>query len=274
MSSSPPATELALPQDGIVLELRPLQSGIVVLGHAARGLLVVLLAWQLAIWLLDPPAFLLPSPMRVFMVLGERADFLLHHAALTSVEIVLGLLFGTLAGCLVALSSVALPAFGTLVWPGVLVLQAMPVFALAPLLVLWFGFGLASKVVMASLIIFFPVASAFADGLRRTDPAVLESAALLGASRQAVLWRLRVPLALPSLLTGLRVAAPLAPLGAVIGEWVGASGGLGFIMLQANARMQSDILFAALFVLAAQTLLLRFLVDRLATRIAPWAPER
>ncbi|MEC5325543.1 ABC transporter permease [Aurantimonas sp. A3-2-R12] len=237
------------------------------------GTLAVLVLWQLSILILSPPHFMLPAPLDVFATLIDRHAFLLHHAGITLLEIVLGLIFGTLAGIVIALAVTSLPGMMQVVWPVILVLQALPVFAIAPLLVLWFGFGLASKVVMAGLIIFFPVASAFADGLRRTDPTLLEAAALSGADRWQILRLIRIPLALPGLITGLRVAAPLAPLGAVIGEWVGASGGLGFIMLQANARMQTDILFAALLILAVLTLALRFLVDELAGLLVPWAKE-
>src|SRR5690606_22034934 len=129
-----------------------------------------------------------------------------------------------------------------------------------------------SKVVMASLIIFFPVASAFADGLRRTGAEVLEAAAASGAGHWQILCGIRIPLALPALVSGLRVAAPPAPLGAVVGEWVGASGGLGFAMLQANARLQTDVVFAALAILAVLTLALRLAADELG-RLIPWARE-
>lgn len=162
------------------------------------------------------------------------------------------------------------PRGRSIVWPLLLVLQALPVFAIAPLLVLWFGFGLASKVVMASLVIFFPVASSFADALRRTSQDLLDAAALTQATPLATLFLIRVPSALPGLGSGLRVAAVFAPIGAVIGEWVGASRGLGFVMLQANARMQADTLFAALIILAVLTIVLRFLVDAFAARLTPW----
>src|SRR5690606_6601481 len=141
-------------------------------------------------------------------------------------ETAIGFVVGAALGVATALCIAALPRFGRVVWPMVLVLQAFPVFVIAPLLVLWFGFGMASKVVMTSLIIFFPVASAFADGLRRTPPEIVDAAALTPASHRQTLFLLRVPLAIPALVSGLRVAAPLAPLGAVIGEWVGASAGL------------------------------------------------
>ncbi|MNS56098.1 putative aliphatic sulfonates transport permease protein SsuC [compost metagenome] len=185
----------------------------------------------------------------------------------------LGLAAGITAGILVAFTIAAIPRLGRLVWPMVLVLQAFPVFVLAPILVLWFGFGMASKVVMTAIIIFFPVASSFTDGLNRTERAILDAASLTKASHWQVLTRLRVPLALPSLISGLRVAAPLAPLGAVIGEWVGASAGLGFVMIQSNARMQTDTMFAAMAILAVMAVLLRLIVDLSTAHLAPWAKE-
>ena len=129
--------------------------------------------------------------------------------------------------------------------PLLVVSQALPVFALAPLLVLWLGYGMASKVAMAVLIIFFPVTAAFLDGLRRTEPGWLELARTMDARPLAILAQIRVPAALPALASGLRVAAAVAPIGAVIGEWVGSSAGLGYLMLHANARMQVDLMFAA-----------------------------
>ena len=237
----------------------------------AGALFAVAMCWQAAIWLFQPPNFILPAPAAVSGALVVQRHYLAASASITLAEIGLGLLCGALGGIATALLLATVPAFRHLVWPLLIVLQALPVFAIAPLLVLWFGFGLASKVVMASLIIFFPVASAFADGLQRTSRDLLDAAALTQATPLATLLHVRVPSALPALASGLRVAAVFAPIGAVIGEWVGASRGLGFVMLQANARMQTDLLFAALFILAALTLALRFLVDALTRRIAPWA---
>lgn len=236
-------------------------------------MVTALAAWQVIVLLLSPPAFVLPGPIAVVQTLGQRWHFMLPHVGLTLLEAVLGLIIGSATGALAAFATAALPRFGRLVWPLILVAQALPVFAIAPVLVIWFGFGVTSKIVMTSLIIFFPVASAFADGLRRTEAAILDACALTEASRWQTLTLIRLPLALPSLVTGLRIAAPLAPLGAVVGEWVGASGGLGFLMIQANARMQTAEVFAALAILAASTLLLRTLVDQLARCLPPWARE-
>ena len=228
--------------------------------------------WQAVVIAFSPPRYILPSPLAVAQVFVRQPAFLLHHGLITGSEILVGLVAGSLLGALTALFLAALPRVGQMVWPAVLVLQAFPVFVLAPILVLWFGFGMASKVAMTVIIIFFPVASAFADGLARTDRDLLDAASLTKASHWQVLRYIRLPLALPYLISGLKVAAPLAPLGAVVGEWVGAAGGLGFIMIQANARMQTDILFAAMVVLALFTVILRVLVDRLTAGLVHWAP--
>lgn len=243
------------------------------LAAAGRTFLVLILAWQSLIWLVAPPRYILPAPLDVLRAFQRQSAMLASNTLVTLGEIVAGFVAGTALGVAVALCVVALPRIGRLVWPLVLVLQAFPVFVIAPVLVLWFGFGAESKVVMTTLIIFFPVASAFADGLRRIDPEILDATALADATPFQALVHVRVPLAMPSLVSGLRVAAPLAPLGAVIGEWVGASAGLGFVMVQANARMQTDTVFAAMTIIAILTLALRHAVDRLGPLLAPWASE-
>lgn len=238
---------------------------------AAAGLLAL---WQLGVRAADLPPFLLPSPLRVAEALATRWDTILDHAAVTLAEILLGLGLGALLGCAAALSLMAWPAGRRWLLPVLLVSQAVPVFAIAPLLTLWFGFGIASKVAMATIIIFFPVATSFYDGLRRAEPGWLDLAATMGARPGAVLWRVRVPAALPALASGLRVAAAVAPIGAVVGEWVGASAGLGYLMLHANGRSQTDLMFAALFVLALMALALWFATDRLLRAAVPWQPDQ
>lgn len=235
-----------------------------------RIALTLVVAWQALVWILRPPPYILPPPLDVAGVFLSRPGFLLANSLVTLWEILAGFALGTALGFATAIAIAALPRFGRLVWPLVLVLQAFPVFVIAPILVLWFGFGLTSKVVMTTIIIFFPVASAFADGLRRTDPDLLDATALTTATHWQTLRHVRLPLALPALASGLRVAAPLAPLGAVVGEWVGASAGLGFVMVQANARMQTETMFAAMLVLAALTLVLRAVIDRAVPYLTPW----
>jgi putative hydroxymethylpyrimidine transport system permease protein len=208
-----------------------------------RPLLVLvglLLLWQALVWITGVPRYLLPPPWLVAKTLVREAP---------------------------------LPPLQPWLLPLLVLGQTIPVFALAPLLVLWFGYGLASKVVMATLIIYFPVAAALFDGLRRTEPGWLDLARTMGATRLRTLLRVRLPAALPALGSGVRVATAVAPIGAVVGEWVGSSAGLGYLMLHANARLQIEVMFAALIVLMAMALVLYVLVDRLLARLMPWAPE-
>ena len=233
----------------------------------------LLMAWSLLVRITGVETFILPGPERVAVALIERWALLLDHALVTAAEILLGLLLGTALGVSSALAVTAAPRARPWVLPVLVVSQAIPVFALAPVLVLWLGYGLASKVAMATLIIFFPVTAAFLDGLRRTETGWLDLARTMNAPRHAVLFRIRLPAALPALASGLRVATAVAPIGAVVGEWVGSSAGLGHLMLHANARLQIDLMFAALLVLALLAVGLYFSVDALLRRAVPWQSE-
>jgi putative hydroxymethylpyrimidine transport system permease protein len=231
------------------------------------------LVWEAVAVLSGLPPYILPGPLRVLSAVGAHWERLAEHGGITLLEIVLGLVLGALFGCLSALTLAHFRPARLWLLPVLVASQAVPVFALAPILVLWFGYGVASKVAMAALIIFFPVTAAFYDGLRRADPGWLDLARTMGASRLRALWHIRVPAAMPALASGLRVAAAVAPIGAVVGEWVGASGGLGYLMLQANGRMQIDLMFAALLVLALIGVALYFTVDLGLRHGLPWLTE-
>lgn len=246
------------------------------IGGIAQGAitaLVLLALWWGVVLAFSPPPFILPAPPKVFATLAAQWPSLLYHAGVTASEIVLGLVFGCVLGVATALLINASAWTRRHVSPLVQASQALPVFAIAPLLVLWFGLGLGSKIAMATLIIYFPIASALSDGLERADRHLIDLARVHGASRwQSLVW-FRLPAAFPSLASGLRVAATVAPIGAIVGEWVGAAGGLGYIINQANARMQTDVVFAALLLLVAMVLLLRFIVDAVLDRLVHWVPR-
>ena len=239
---------------------------------------IITLAGLLAIWwcitrFSGIPVFMLPDPASVGQALVSHWSFLLQNMLVTLLEIVLGLIIGTVLGGGLALAMVFSPLLQRWLMPLLLLSQAVPVFALAPLLVLWFGFGISSKVVMAVLVIFFPITAAFFDGLRRTEIGWLDLARTMDASPWTILLHVRLMAALPSFGAGLRIAAAIAPIGAILGEWVGASAGLGFVMMNANARMQTDLMFAALLLLSIAAILLWVIVDRLLRRLLYWAPE-
>lgn len=232
---------------------------------------VVLIAlWQIMVSIFAIPHYILASPLDVAQTLLERWEVLLKHANVTLLEILLGLFFGFSLGLLSAISLAMSRSLSSFLMPILVLSQAIPVFAIAPLLVLWLGYGIASKVMMAILIIYFPVTAACYDGLRNTPTQWLQMAQSMRASKTTLLLKIRLPAALPSLASGLRIAVTFAPIGAIVGEWVGSAEGLGYLMLQANARMQTDVTFAALFVLVLMSLTLFFSVDTLLQKLIPW----
>jgi putative hydroxymethylpyrimidine transport system permease protein len=233
----------------------------------------LLLAWQAVVMATGAPPYMLPDPASVARAWIGRHEVILEHASLTAAEILLGLGIGASLGSVSALTMGYFRRARRWLLPVLVVSQAIPVFALAPLLVLWLGYGMASKVAMAVLIIYFPVTAAFYDGLRRTEPGWLDLARTMNASRWAILRHVRLPAALPALASGLRVATAVAPIGAIVGEWVGSSAGLGYLMLHANARMQIDLMFAALVTLAVLAVTLYFTMDAILRRVLPWQPD-
>ena len=230
--------------------------------YALGACTFALLLWQGIVWLTGVPSFILPSPLRVAQAALDNRVLIAENALVTATEVILGLITGTVLGAFTAVQFANSNRLQRLVMPLLIFTQAVPVFALAPILTLWFGYGITSKVVMAVLIIYFPVTSAFYDGLTRVPADILDMAKTMGGTKRQIMRRIKIPHALPSLGTGLKLAAVYAPIGAVIGEWVGASKGLGYLMLLANGRAQTDLMFASLFALVVMTLLLSVAVTK------------
>ena len=230
----------------------------------------LLFLWQGVVTVFEVPSYIVPDPMAVFDRMVKDAPLLWEHTLVTLAEMVMGLILGVAFGVLMALVLVYFAGLRPWLLPLLLITQAIPVFALAPVLMLWFGYGMASKVIMTVLIIFFPVATCCYDGLRHTHQGWLDLAHTMGGSGWSVLRLIRWPAALPALASGLRVAVVVAPIGAVVGEWVGSSAGLGYLMLQANARLWVDLMFAALAVLAFCSVGLYYVTDYLLRRLIPW----
>jgi len=234
---------------------------------------VLIALWDVLVRALDIPHFILPSPASVFLAGAENLRLLLYHAQFTALEIVAGLILGAALGSSTALAMAYFGSARRWLLPVLVASQAIPVFALAPVLLLWLGYGMPSKIAMTLLIIYFPVTAAFFDGLRRTEPGWLDLARVMGGSRWTVLAAIRIPAALPALASGLRVATAVAPIGAVVGEWVGSSVGLGHLMLHSNARVEVPLMFAALFTLILFAIALYFTVDALLRRLLAWQPD-
>lgn len=235
--------------------------------------LVVVLLWWLLVAITQVPSFILPSPEKVFSRLWQLTDVLYPHFLVTLIEIVFGVLLGVSAGLIFAILMVFFKPVRLWLLPVLLFSQAIPVFAIAPILVLWFGYGIVSKVIMAAVIIFFPILMTSFDGLRQSSRDYIELAQSMQANRLSILFRIQLPAALPVMASGIRMAMVVAPIGAIIGEWVGSSQGLGYFMLYANARMQVADMFAALFLLCLLSILLYYLADQSLKKLIFWQQD-
>jgi ABC-type nitrate/sulfonate/bicarbonate transport system permease component len=243
---------------------------------APAALLVALALgiWELAAragWVED---YLLPAPTEVGRALVEDRALLLDDAWVTGQEVVLGFGLALAAGVLVAVLLHMSTLARRTVYPVVVASQAMPIVVIAPILVIWFGFGMTPKLIVIALICFFPIAVNTLDGLRAVDSAHVKMLRTLGAGRWALLRRLELPAALPYLFSGAKVAVAVAVIGAVFGELVGSDAGLGHAIQVGMAQLLTARVFAAVAVLSAMAIALFGIVSLAERRAVPWARRR
>ncbi|ACN13549.1 ABC-type transporter, permease protein [Desulforapulum autotrophicum HRM2] len=239
-------------------------------GLAALLALCLLAIWELGVRIMDVPGFILPRPSDIAATALIKAPVIWPHALVTFTEILAGIGLALATAIPLAIFMFAIPGLERGLTPFLVASQAIPVFALAPLLVVWLGYGMASKVFMAWVIIFFPITVSLLSGLKSCDPEFRVLFCLMGASFFQKLRMLYWPWALPRFFSGLRVGVTVATIGAVIGEWVGAQQGLGYLMIQANARLQTDLVFAAILWLTAMGLGLWILVGQVEKNVVKW----
>lgn len=232
--------------------------------------IVFLAAWEISCRVFSIPDFILPAPAQIISVAVLKAPLLLPHAGVTALEILLGIALSLLVALPLATLMFAHPSIERALSPFLVVSQAIPVFALAPLLVIWLGYGIASKVLMAAIIIFFPITVNLLEGYKNCGTEYVVLFKLMGAGFGDTMRLLYWPWALPFFFSGLKVGVTVATIGAVIGEWVGAQQGLGYIMIQANARLNVDIVFAAILWLSFMGLAMWVFVGFLEKRIVTW----
>lgn len=239
------------------------------------GLLSIFLglfAWYLVAQYGGLPNFILPSPFSVWdrFTRALHDGSLLHHTGITLVEILLGLLAGVVFATIVGYILAKSRALERVLSPYLVASQAIPVIAIAPLLVLWLGDGILSKIVICALIVFFPVLVNTIVGVRAVPTALYDLMNSLHASRSQILWKVEVPASLPVFLGGLRIGATLSVIGAVVGELVGAEEGLGFLLQLGDFQYDTPMVFVAVFMLIALALMLYGFVTLLEKRFLRW----
>jgi ABC-type nitrate/sulfonate/bicarbonate transport system permease component len=241
------------------------------------GLIVILLAvWQLAASsgvianALNLENYLVPSPAEIASSLWENRGLLAENAWVTLREMLAGILCALAVGLGVAVVMHRWELLRHAAYPLVVASQTIPIVVIAPILVVWLGYGITPKVVIIALICFFPITVSALDGLRSVDPEAVKLMRTLDASRWGRFRRVEAPAALPSVFTGTKIAVVLAPIGAVFGEWVGSSSGLGHLILTDNAQLEVAREFATVAVLAAMALALMGLAALAERRVVTW----
>lgn len=242
-----------------------------------QGLLLPLLIlfsglglWETAVQIYQVPHYILPAPSAIVVTLVQKRASLGHHTLITLQEMLFGFGLATTVGITLAILMFEIPVLERALYPYVIGSQTVPVFAIAPLLVLWLGYGILSKVLMAAIIVFFPIVLNTLDGLKAADADTVSLLRVMRASRWQVLWKVQFPSALPFILSGAKIGISISTIGAVIGEWVGAKAGLGRLMLDANSQLQVSLVFAAIICLTVMGLGLFGAMIFIERWLTPW----
>lgn len=248
---------------------RPLRAGAVL---AAPILLVavVLCGWQLYVWLSGIRPQVLPGPIRIIRESVEAADQIGAHALVTVSEVGAGFAISIVGAVVLGLLLDLSPLLRRALYPLIVASQTIPIPVVAPLMIVWFGFGVLPKIIVIGLFTFVPIVLGFAAGLAAAEPSALHLMRTFGASRWQLYRYLKIPAALPDLFTGLRIAAIYAVLGAIFGELAGATDGLGIFLELSRLSFRTDLVFGAIFVIAGLSYLLFLAVVLLERRLIPW----
>ena len=234
------------------------------------GILVLLGIWEVVTRILELPYYLLPPPSEIVRVFIESMGRIGEHSLVTAYEMLMGYFLAIAVGIPLAILITASPSFDRFITPILLFFQTVPKISLAPLFLVWFGVGVFPKVLVAFLISFFPIVIDTAVGLRSISPDMIDLARSMGATKMQIFTKFRLPGSLPYLFSGLKVASTLAVVGAVVGEFVGADKGLGYLLLVANSNLLTALMFATIFALTAQGLILFYIIQVLENWLIPW----
>ena len=232
-------------------------------------LIVLGLLWEWSVRFFRIKPYLFPTLSDVFAVLWNERVSMWNQGLITLLEVVVGFAAATVGGVIIALAIFFVPTVRRTVYPMITAMQSIPKVALAPLMVVWFGYGLSAKFVMALLFAVFPIIIATLGGLAGTPQNLVEHFRALNASGWETIWRLRIPSALPSFIDGCKIAIPLAMIGAVVGEFIGSQNGLGYVILVSSSTAQTAQMFAALITIAVLSWAL-FLLMELISKLVWW----
>lgn len=233
-------------------------------------LMLVLLLWEITVKGLKVPLWLIPAPSQVGQALWQTRELLWRHTLTTVMETTAGFSLAVVSGIVTGLLMGIFPWVKRLFYPFLILSQTIPLIAVAPLLILWLGYGLLPKIMTVILVCYFPVTINLLEGLEASDPDYTRLLRSMGANRWQILRLVRWPHALPSLFAGLKIAATYSVMGAVIGEWLGASSGLGVYLTNSSHSFLTDRVFAAIFTITVLSFVYFLVISLLGRMALPW----
>lgn len=237
-------------------------------------ILALLAAWEACVHALAIPLYVLPAPSQVLLALIGDAGTLLHHAGVSMAEALLGMGISLALSLVLGILMDAFPTFKRCVYPILVVTQTVPMIVLAPIFIIYMGFGLAPKILTVTMMCFFPIAVSFADGMAQVDAGYVNLLRAYGASRLQLYTLAKVPASLPSLLSGLKVAATYSVSGAVVGEWIASQEGLGYYLLRVKNNYMLDKVFACVLVIILLSLVMNALIRLMQRLLAPQTTDK
>lgn len=230
-------------------------------------------AWGVLCSLLAVPAYILPHPLDVALSIVQHSNLLVWHGFISLIEIVSGLLVGMLLAGLMVFIAERIPQIQTALFSTLVSLQTVPIFAVIPLFLLWFGHGLMTKILIVGLSSFFPITASVMQGLERCPQGYQDMAQLMQATPVRFFFKIKLPYSLPYLVSGFRIAAVHAPVTVIAADWIGAMHGLGYLVMLSSGRLQLDLMFGCIFVLIAYSLLFHQFVNKLQCKILFWRSD-
>jgi ABC-type nitrate/sulfonate/bicarbonate transport system permease component len=237
-------------------------------------MLLIVAAWEALVWLFEVQTFVLPAPSQILTAIYTERGIIFGHLEVTLLEIFSGYALAAVVGFALSVAIVYSKAFRRGVLPLIVASQTIPVIAIAPILVIWFGYNVAPRIIVTALVAFFPLTVAFVTGLQALEAEFINFFRSLNANGFQIFMKLRLPAALPNIFGGLKVASTLAVIGATIGEWVGANAGLGYLMSQDTAQLNTTRVFASLVVLGVVGMAFFALVGLIERLFMPWVYGR
>lgn len=235
---------------------------------------MLIMAWQILVDYMKVPQYILPSPLVIVKEFISSFPLLLKHGRVTMIEVLIGFSISLILGVILSVFMDKYKLVKNLFYPFMVVTQTVPIMAVAPLLMIWFGFGLTPKIVVVVLVCFFPIAVSLTEGLSSVDEELIDMMRSMNATENQIFFKCKLPAAMPSFFAGLRIAATYSVMGAVVSEWVGAQEGLGIFMTRVMKSYKTPALFADILFIIIMTLIFVAIIDFCGKKLMPWKKDK